>query len=161
MKLVVLKGWFEENMSKEFIWQSSSMFAALVLFTKKPDGGLEFCIDCRDINSKRIKNWYPLQLINELLNRLWNAGICTKLDVWEAYNLLCIKEGDEDKLAFRARYGLFKHIVMQFETTNAPADIQGDINTAIREALDEFATAYLDDILIYSDLEEKHNRHVK
>jgi hypothetical protein len=50
---------------------------------------------------------------------------------------------------------------MQFETTNAPADIQGDINTAIREALDEFATAYLDDILIYSDLEEKHNRHVK
>jgi len=35
---------------------------------------------------------------------------------------------------------------MQFGTTNAPADFQGYIKNAIWEALDEFASAYLDDV---------------
>ena len=39
---------------------------------------------------------------------------------------------------------------MQFRITIAPADFQGYINNTIREALDGFASAYLDDILIYS-----------
>jgi len=55
-ELIVLKQWLEKNMSKGFIRQSSSPFAAPVLFAKKPGGGLRFCIDYRDINSKTIKN---------------------------------------------------------------------------------------------------------
>jgi len=160
-ELIVLKEWLEENMSKGFIRQSSSPFAAPVLFEKKPGGGLRFCIDYRDINSKTIKNRYPLPLIKETLNLLGKARIYTKLDVRGAYNLLRVKEGDEHKLAFRTRYGLYEPTVMQFGTTNAPADFQGYINNAIREALDDFASAYLDEVLIYSDSEEEHVGHVK
>lgn len=50
---------------------------------------------------------------------------------------------------------------MQFGTPDAPADFQSYINNTIREALDDFASAYLDDILIYSNLEEDHVEHVK
>jgi hypothetical protein len=50
---------------------------------------------------------------------------------------------------------------MQFGTTNAPVDFQGYMNNAIREALDDFASAYLDDVLIYSDSKEEHVGHVK
>jgi hypothetical protein len=39
-ELVVLQERLEENMFKGFIRQSSSPFAAQVLFAKKPDGGL-------------------------------------------------------------------------------------------------------------------------
>jgi len=160
-ELIILKEWLEENMSKGFIRQSSSPFAAPVLFAKKLGGGLRFCIDYRDINSKTIKNRYPLPLIKETLNLLGNARIYTKLDVRGAYNLLRVREGDEHKLAFRTRYGLYEPTVMQFGTTNAPADFQGYINNAIREVLDDFASAYLDDVLIYSDSEEEHVGHVK
>jgi hypothetical protein len=148
-------------MSKGFIRQSSSPFAAPVLFAKKPDGGLRFCIDYRDINSKTIKNRYPLPLIKETLNLFGKARIYTKLDVRGAYNLLRVNEGDKHKLAFRTRYGLFEPTVMQFGTTNAPGDFQGYINNAITEALDDFASAYLDDVLIYSNSEEEHVVHVK
>ena len=143
----LLKEWLEENMSKGFIRQSLSPFAAPVLFAKKPGGGLRFCIDYRDINSKTIKNRYPLRWIKETLNLLGNDEIYTKLNVWGAYNLLRVKEGDEHKLAFRTRYGLYESTVMQFGTKNASADFQGNINTAIREAVDDFASAYLDDVL--------------
>ena len=87
-------------MSNGFIRQSSSLFAAPVLFTKKLGGRLRFCIDYRDINSKTIKSWYPLPLIKETLNPLGKGRIYTKLDVRGVYNLLRVKEGDEHKLAF-------------------------------------------------------------
>jgi hypothetical protein len=111
-ELIVLKEWLEENMTKGFIRQSSLPFAAPGLFAKKPGGGLRFCIDYQDINSKTIKNRYPLPLIKETLNLLGNAKIYIKLDVRGAYNLLRVKEGDEHKLAFRIRYGLYEPTVM-------------------------------------------------
>jgi len=160
-ELVVLKEWLEENMSKGFIRQSSSPFAAPVLLAKNSNGGLRLCIDHRDINSKTIKNQYPLPLIKEMLNLSGKAKVYTKLDVRGAYNLLRVKEGDEHKLDLCMRYGLYEPTAMQFGTTNAPADFQGYINSAIREALDDFASAYLDDILIYSDPDKEHVRHVK
>jgi len=46
-------------------------------------------------------------------------------------------------------------------TTNAPADFPGYINNAIRDSSDEFASAYLDDILIYSDSEDENEGQVQ
>jgi len=158
---VVLKEWLEENMSKGFIHQLSSPFAAPDLFAKKPDGGHRFCIDHRDINTKTIKNHYALPVIRETLNFLRKARVYTKLDVHGAYTLLWVWEGDEDKLAFRTTYGLFETTVMQLGTTNTPADFTGYINNIIREALEDFASAYLDDILTHSDSKEEHVEHVK
>jgi len=148
-------------MSKGYIQQSSSSFAAPVLFAKKLDGGLQFCIDYWDINSKRIKNPYPLPLIKKTLNLLRKAKVYTKLHMRGAHNLLRVKEADECTLVFQTRYGLFEPTVMQFGTTNAPADFQGYTNNAIREALDDFASAYLDDVFIYHDSKEEHVCHVK
>jgi len=87
-EFVVVKEWQDANMSKGFIRQSLSPFAAPDLFAKEPDGGLRFCIDYRDINSKTIKNRYPLPLNKEMLNLVGKARIYMKLDVPAAYNLL-------------------------------------------------------------------------
>jgi len=159
-ELVVVKESLEENMSKGFIRQLSSPFAATVSFAKKADGGIHFCIDYRDINSETIKHRYFLALIRDTLNLLGKARVYTKIDVHGAYNLLRVKEGDGHRLAVRTRYGLFEPTVMQFGTTYAPADFPGYINNAIRQALDDFASAYLDNVLIYSNSEEEIEGHV-
>jgi hypothetical protein len=100
-ELVVMKEWLEDNMTKGFIRQSSSPYAAPCLFAKKPDGGLRFCIDYRDINSKTIMNRYLLPLIQETLDLLSGARVYTKLDVRGAFNLVRVREGDKHKFAFR------------------------------------------------------------
>ena len=46
-ELKVLKKYLEENLSKGFIRASSFPAASLVLFARKPGGGLQFCIDYR------------------------------------------------------------------------------------------------------------------
>ena len=69
-------------------------------------------------------------------------------------------EGEEWKTAFRSRYGLFELLVMPFRLTSAPASFQTFINDVLRPFLDRFATAYLDNILIFSDTMEEHRVHV-
>ena len=50
---------------------------------------------------------------------------------------------------------------MPFEMTGAPATFQRYINDALREHLDVYCTAYLDDILIYSRTREEHAEHLR
>lgn len=68
-----------------------------------------------------------------------------------AFHKIRIKEGDEWKTAFRTRYGLYEWLVTPFGLTGAPATFQRYINNTLREYLDEFCSAYIDDVLIYSD----------
>jgi len=56
---------------------------------------------------------------------------------------------------------LFKPIVLQFKFTNTPATFQRRINSVLGKHLDEFIITYLNNIIIYSDLEEEHKKHIK
>src|SRR4051794_32908405 len=50
---------------------------------------------------------------------------------------------------------------MSFGLTNAPASFQHFINDTLRQHLDDFITAYLDDVLIYSNILVEHKIHVR
>ena len=66
-ELRVLKEYLINKLRKGYIRLSTSPAAALVLFAKKPRGGLRFYIDYRALNAIAIKNRYPLPLIQETL----------------------------------------------------------------------------------------------
>lgn len=161
LELKALSEWLEENLSKGFIRSSRSSAGAPILFVKKKDGSLRLCVDYRALNNITIKNRYPLPLIPEALDRLRKAKVYSKLDLRGAYNLVRVKEGDEWKTAFRTRYGHFECLVMPFGLTNAPAVFQHFMNDVFRDLLDHTVLIYLDDILIFSDSEEEHVKHVK
>jgi hypothetical protein len=161
-ELLLLRKTLTEYLDKNFIRVSSSPAAAPVLFAKKPGGGLRFCVDYRGLNAITRKDRYPLPLIRETLRSISRAKWLTKLDVTAAFHKIRIAEGDEWKTAFRTRYGLYEWLVTPFGLTGAPATFQRYINYTLREFLDEFVSAYLDDILIYTDGSlEDHRQKVK
>ena len=84
----------------------------------------------------------------------------TKIDLLAAFHQLCIAQGDEWKTAFHTCYGHFECLVMPFSLMNASVSFQAYINDILREFLDQFYIAYLDDILIYSDAYEEHVQHI-
>ena len=51
-------------------------------------------------------------------------------------------------------------MVMPFGLCNAPSTFQSYINKVLQDILDDFCTAYLDDILIFSETLEQHHLHV-
>ena len=84
-----------------------------------------------------------------------------KLDIWKRYYKVCIKKEEKWKTAFQTRYELYEYQVMSFELTNMSATFQELINHMLYNHLDKFVIAYLDNILIYSENEENHKKHVK
>lgn len=161
-ELLVLRKTLTEYLDKGFIRVSNSPAAAPVLFAKKPGGGLRFCVDYRGLNAISRKDRYPLPLINETLERVGKASWFTKLDVIQAFHKIRIEEGSEWMTAFRTRYGLFEWLVTPFGLANAPSTFQKYINWVLREFLDEFVSAYIDDILIFtSGSLRRHRQHVR
>ena len=62
--------------------------------------------------------------------------------------------------AFRCRLVLFEWLVTPFGLVNAPATFQRYINEQLRENLDLNATAYIDDVLVYTDGSENEHWEV-
>ncbi len=56
---------------------------------------------------------------------------------------------------------MYEYKVVSFELVNASTTFQTYINVALRKYLDVFAFVYIDDILIFSKILEKHERHVR
>ena len=69
--------------------------------------------------------------------------------------------GKEWKTVFWTRYDLYEYLVMLFGLANAPSLLQNFIINILYEMLDEFCTAYIDDILIYSNFKKKHQTHIQ
>ena len=155
-ELKVLKAYIKKMVDKGFIQASSSPAASVVLFAKKPGGGLRFCVDYRALNAITVKNQYPLPLIKETLERVCKAKIFSKINIIAAFNKLRIREGEEWKTAFQMRYDLYKYLVMPFGLANGLFSFQTYINDVLHGMLDIFCMAYIDDILIYSNLRKEH-----
>jgi hypothetical protein len=69
---------------------------------------------------------------------------------------------DSEKLTtFRTRYKSYKYKILFFGLTNSPAIYQRYINNVLFDYLDDFYTAYLNNIFIYSDNVLEHEAQVK
>ncbi|TYK23818.1 ty3-gypsy retrotransposon protein [Cucumis melo var. makuwa] len=129
-QLKELKVQLQELFDKGFIWSSVSPWGAPVLFVKKKDGLMRFCIDYRELNKVTIKNKYPLSRIDDLFDQLQGATVFSK-----------------------STFG-------QDIITNALAVFMDLTNRVFREFLDTFVIVFIDDILIYSKTETEHEEHL-
>ena len=73
VELETLKTYIKTNLANGFIQPSKSPAGAPILFNRKPNKSLHFCVDYWGLNNIMIKNRYPLPLIGESLNRLGRA----------------------------------------------------------------------------------------
>jgi hypothetical protein len=158
-ELKALRDYLKEMLELGKIRPSKSPAAAPIIFVPKAHGrGLRLCVDYRGLNKVTIANRYPLPIMSKLQDRFRGAKIFTKIDRKNGYNLIRIKPGDEWKTAFKIRYRLYEYTVMPFGLSNAPATFQNMMNHIFRDLLDLGLIVYLDDILIYAETEEEHDR---
>ena len=140
---------------------STSPWGAPVLFAKKKDKTLRLCIDYRQLNKVTIKNRYPLPRIDDLFDQWRGVRVYFKIDLRTSYLQLKVRETDISKMAFRTRYGHFEFTVMLFGLTNAPGAFMDLMHRVFQPYLDQFVVVFVDDILIYSQLEWEHEYHLR
>lgn len=158
-ELEELRRTLDDLLAKGFIGPSSSPWGAPVLFAPKKDGGLRFCIDYRGLNKQTVKkNAYPLPRADDLFDQLQGAKFFSKIDLRSGYWQIPIDSADVSKTASRTRYGHFEWLVLPFGLTNAPAAFMDLMHQVLRDLLDKGVVIFLDDILIYADSAEEHER---
>ena len=160
-QLEFVKKFLKEHLKKGFIKASSAPCSSPILLAEKPGGGIRFCVDYWKLNELTKKDAYPLLLIAETIARLKKAVIFMKLDIRQAFHKLRMAVESEDATTFASRFGAYKWKVMPFGLTGGPASWQHFINDLLWEYLNEFCTAYLDNILIYSSSMKEHRQHVQ
>jgi hypothetical protein len=69
-KLLLMKKYFKEHLNKNFIESSTAFYASFILFAKKSDDELRFCVNYRKLNAITKKNRYSISLIAEIIARL-------------------------------------------------------------------------------------------
>ena len=118
-------------------------------------------VNYQKLNSFTVPDRYPLPLIQELVGKVKDARLFTKIDVHARYNNIQFREGNKSKAAFKTNKGLFEPTVMPFGLRNAPAVFQLMVNTQFTDILAKGDTInYMDDFLVATKDEATHRERV-
>ncbi len=159
-KLQKIKKYLIDHLNKEFIFFSFASYVLLILFIKKKDDSLHFCVDYRKLNALIKQNHYFLSLIDKTFACIQESKYLTWLNIIVAFNKLCMHSDNEDLTIFIIFFNSYKYHVMLFELINKSAFYQHYMNDMLFKYLHQFCQIYLDDIIIYSKILKKHKQHV-
>lgn len=159
-ELVATKEYLTKLLKSGKIRPSKSPYGAPLFFVRQK-GQLRGVIDYRALNILTKKNNAPIPRIDELLDRLGQASVFSKMDMKTGFHQIRIKEADVEKTAFNTKYGHFEFLVMPMGLCNAPATFQSLMNSLFYDHLDEFVVVYIDDLLIFSTNRTDHLKHLE
>ncbi len=161
VKLLKVKKYLNENLSKKFITFSQTLYFFPVLFALKANKDLRFCMNYRKLNVIFKRNRYFLSLINEIIDKIVSCKHLTRLNIISAFNKLQMHFNSKNYITFITALEAYKYKMLSFELTNESISFQQYMNDVLWDFLNDFCQVYLDDILIYSKMRKKYKDHIK
>ena len=143
-------------------WEMKAVYqAAPLLCVPKKNGKLRTVVDARKRNDNTYKDVTPFPDQDQIRMDVARAKYRTKIDMSDAYEQIRIEPSDIWKTAFATTLGTFVSHVMQQGDCNAPATFQRLMTWTFREHIGIFIRVYLDDVFVYSDTIDDHEKHLK
>ena len=122
--------------------------------------GDRFCVDFRALNKITRPLAYPLLLIDDILSLLGKSTFFSTLNLRSGYRQVALDRNDREKTAFACHAVPYQFRVMPFGLANALGIFQ-QLMSVVLAGLQQFAMAYLDDILVFSTNACEHLQHLQ
>jgi len=117
-------------------------------------------IDFRKLNERTIPEKYPMPDISMILGNLGKAKFFTTLDLKSGYHQIILAENDREKTSFSVSGGKYEFKRLPFGLRNAASIFQIAIDDILREQIGKTCYVYVDDVIIFSENENAHVKHV-
>jgi len=130
-KLLKVKKYLNENLSKKFITPSQALYSFLVLFVLKANEDLRFCVNYRKLNVIFKRNRYSLSLIDEIIGKIVGCKHLTRLNIISAFNKLRMHLDSENYTTFITALEAYKYKVLSFGLTNGSTFFQQYMNDVL------------------------------
>lgn len=118
-------------------------------------------LDCHKHNENTIKDVTLLLDQDYIRLSVAHALVWLKIDLSDVYKQVHIVPEDIWKTAFSSIYGTFVSHVMQQGDCNAPSTFQRLMNSIFQDYIGDFLHVYLDDLFIFSDTIDDHEKHLE
>ncbi|KAE8251625.1 hypothetical protein A4X06_0g2598 [Tilletia controversa] len=138
---------------------SRGPYASGVVLVQQRDK-IRFCNDYRPLNKVTVDEYYTMPMTDVVFDRLGKAQYFTVIDLNKGYYQFLLDSASRDMTGFVTFRGLRRYKRMPFGLKSAPAWFQRAMDKTLGAARWEYAIAYLDDVVIFSDTFEDHIRHV-
>ncbi len=128
VKLLKVKKYLNENLSKRFITLSQTFYFFLALFALKANKDLWFCVNYWKLNVIFKRNKYFLSLIDKIIDKIVSCKHLTRLNIISAFNKLQMHLDSENYIIFITALEAYKYKVLSFKLTNESIFFQQYMN---------------------------------
>lgn len=138
--------------------KSKSPQCSQMLWAAKAGGEKRPCTDYRRLNSGMVDDGWPLPKIKDMVDDAARHRHLSSLDIPKAYYELRTHPDTKWLLAFQCGDEQYEPEVMQFGTKTAVQWWQRFLCHVLRKHLGKGVHVYLDNILVYADSQEQHDK---
>lgn len=139
-----------------------SDYASPIVLADKKDGSKRICIDFRRLNSKIVKDRYPLPVIEDQIQKLNSAKVFCTIDLRNGFFHVPVENSSRKYTAFVTQSGTYEFTRAPFGLCNSPAVFQRFINCIFHEMIKEkVVLAYMDDLIIPGQSETECLKNLK
>ena len=117
--------------------------------------------DFRQLNENTITDSHPLPRIDDILNDCAKGRIWGTIDMTNSFFQTHMHPDHVHLTAVNTPLGLYEWLVMPMGLKNAPAIHQRHVMAALRSLIGKICHIYLDDIVIWSNLLNEHERNIR
>lgn len=137
----------------------SSEWATPIVPVIKTNGDVRICGDYKvTVNPNLVVNRHPIPRVTDLLSKLENGRIFSKIDLAHAYQQMELEEQAKSLTTITTHKGLFRYNRLSFGIASAPGLFQGVMEDILGE-LDELVV-FFDDILVYGRSTAEHDKNI-
>lgn len=156
----------KQLLDKNIIEKSTSKFNSPLLLVKKRSDDpnkpeYRLVVDYRKLNESTIPQLYPMPLIDEIADKLYESEIFTVLDVFSAFHQIRLKEECRHLTAFSTSTDHFQFKCVPFGLQSSPIAWLYTINRVLRDINHRNIFWYMDDLILYEGNEKKNLSLIK
>ncbi|KAF7339146.1 Reverse transcriptase-RNase H-integrase [Mycena venus] len=117
--------------------------------------------DFRPLNAATERDSFPLRRVDDILADCAKGKIWSTIDFTNSFYQTRMHPDSIKYTAVSTLLGLYEWLVMPQGLRNVPSVQQRRVTAALRELIGRICHVYLDDIIIWSENAEEHEKHIR